>query len=842
MHSQFSLAARLPYHSLLMFMAIMAITLMLPGLLLLGTHQQASAQVVEWSDAERLTSSAVDSLGPDITIDSLGVSHVVYVETDFGDKGDVYYTHNRAGSWSTPVRLSENTRTEAGGGNKAVSISTATVGGVVYLGVAYQGRISGGDNEGRRRIFYRGSADGGLTWTEPEEATTTSAIHPSLLLDDLGQPHMGFIKAGDEELRARYTTRLPTGWSEFEDLSNDEDKNSSIAYVRDAAGLWIYYFFQTRPNGGGQSDMRVVSRVRSPDGTWSDLVEHDSDIAQHPKIVSDGVASVYAVWSAKEEDVDIEPFFSRSDNNSNVWSSAELIGTNSSDLGQRPAIARSPATGALAVVWEDDYEADEFKYDIFGRMSFDNGATWSNLQFVFQAPGGAGSANIGANPTGGFRSVWDDGVDGKLRILTSGYNDPVTPGAEPPTPLPTETITVTPVPTDTVTITPLPTDTVTITPLPGETPAGTIQVSPLIAASPNVSVTISASGADQYQLSNDGVTFSDLAPIPPGGMVSWSLPDVPPTSNACINQPVYARLQNSTTAVASDVIATSVQRDLGVDVTVDLRNPYLASNEPLLLRSTMVQDYGGGGASDGDPGFTRNDFYLLNVTANAGECSGLQQIDPGVAVFPTNEGELGTTNQAVIAFDGFELVDGVQEVTIQITDKAGNVTEVMQSIVLDTIPPTLEGTVAALTAAPATIDEETPIVNLTFSGMVVTDTYRHSQNPNQPYWGVWLANSARDIPLNDTATLDTLVWQPVEVVSTDPTSFSIENWNLTTELWEAPTGNVGYYVYARVLDGAGNSSITTLRSNQVLVNPARGPGSPGEPVSGGTLYLPLLAH
>jgi hypothetical protein len=94
------------------------------------------------------------------------------------------------------------------------------------------------------------------------------------------------------------------------------------------------------------------------------------------------------------------------------------------------------------------------------------------------------------------------------------------------------------------------------------------------------------------------------------------------------------------------------------------------------------------------------------------------------------------------------------------------------------------------------------LVELQFTSLSVTDNLY----PGRGFWGVWLANSRT--PVANPAADPTLVWVPVEVPG-DSNNFSIV-WSLASGLPEAQRTPGTYYIYARVLDGAGNPSATVL--------------------------------
>lgn len=454
-----------------------------------STHAQTEEPMPGWTPGEPITDGNLDALAPELVIDTLGVSHVVYVVTDFADIGNVFYRNNRGGVWSEPVPISSHTRTEAGGGNTMVAIGSATISNTVHLAVAFQGR----ESSGRRRIWYRESHDGGVTWLPEEEATEHSGVHPALVLDATGTPHLVYVRSDENQLVIYYATKGADGQWGAEHIGFDVDRNPDITSTQTPTGQWLHVAFQSQPGQtSSQDEMQVLTRSRAPDGTWSHPDQRMRDIAQYPSITSDRISSVYTVWSARAPDVDVDPFFSFSPNNGGSWEAPTNVGSETSDLGQRPDIARSPASGMLAVVWEDDYQTRQFEFDIFGRMSADGGSTWSPVQPIFQGAGGSGSAALAANPTGGFRTVWDDGIYGKLRIFTSAYNDP---GAAPPTVIPTvEPPTVAPTVAPTVPITP------------------TIPVTPTVAPAPQLSSNY-ASGAPGSFFT---ITGSDFPAVPTG--------------------------------------------------------------------------------------------------------------------------------------------------------------------------------------------------------------------------------------------------------------------------------------------------------------------------------------
>jgi hypothetical protein len=397
-----------------------------------------------------------------------------------------------------------------------------------------------------------------------------------------------------------------------------------------------------------------------------------------------------------------------------------------------------------------------------------------------------------------------------------------------------------PQPTPTPTNTPVPP-----TPTPEPVPSGSIDI---IGTNPDpaqvrevttdtgVSINFNVNGGIagvSYQLSNDGQTYTAFAPLS-SETVSWELAS-PGASPACTPRSVYARLQNQ--FGVSDRLGDSITLDPGVDANVDVRNPYLASNPP--SNGANVQDLGTEGASSGDPNYTRALFYYGQVLLGAGECSGIQaarfgQFDAITELTYERHGAQFPLDPASNGQDNLNPPDGDYQVTIQVIDGAGNQEEYTDGIVLDrSAPRVLNPETAVLTALdregnPLPEPHDEIMVTLSFENVTVEDeTYGDREDQN--FWGVWVANSKEQITITETAELadredlDRLDWSPVQVQNATVTSDN--TYNLTVRNWSLVSGILSpdysqqqtYYVYIRVLDGAGNPSDEVLGPVEVTL-------------------------
>jgi hypothetical protein len=281
--------------------------------------------------------------------------------------------------------------------------------------------------------------------------------------------------------------------------------------------------------------------------------------------------------------------------------------------------------------------------------------------------------------------------------------------------------------------------------------------------------------------------------------------------NVCGEQVLYTQVRISggateTTAKSDGIIIDSQVTAPGA---LNAYNPYSfeANNDPI---ATTAVELAAGKANAGDPKHTRIDAVNIELD-NSTDCSGLDNLVIGKTL--TN---LTSPDQIVnerfdkrVFFPTNSLVRGRNDFIIRVKDKAGNERDFPDTIFFDDEDPVLS------TTAPGTItitlDPQASILaDLSFSNINVTDLVYDKSG--RKFWGVWLAVS-RTATNPDTDS--TLVWTPLAAPGTS-NSFTIENFSLATGL---PAGSLtpgDYFVYARFLDGAGNSTTGVISATTTL--------------------------
>ncbi len=754
--------------NLAILMTCLLVAVALGGIAAIPSH----AQTDSWTSPSVITPSGSDAINPGIAIDSTGVSHVVYQETNFSSFNRVWYLNDIGGSWNNPVRLSnaDNTIDPA--------ISTVTVDGVVYVDVVY-----GSSN----RLYYRRSSDGGRNWGGEERITSHSSFGPSIILDDTATPHIAYTRGGkvggDDVLDVYYLTRSGGNWQSSGNLSTADDINtlSTIAYNRDGNGdLSVHILYKGAP-WNKRGDVLYLKRER---GSWSPPLQYAGSDAGEPDMVSDTRSSLYATLvSKRNSSLDYEAYFYRSTDNGENWSNPQTVGAGTSDLTRESSIAYLPG-GLLAVVTSDDYFAD--RNNIYARISLNNGSSWSNRQEVF-VQGGISLAPEVAAGAGRFQTVWFDNANGKFRIFTSTYGD-----VRPPSPE----------------------GSIAVSGDLGEGQTKTTSV--------DVTFNINNGDPDQYQLSNDGQNWSQAAALPTDNVIrGWQIPAA--SGVACETRTIYGRLIDSAEDLSSDVLTAQVVHDPGVAASVTVRNPFMYQN---VSTAGNVQDLDGSGAFDGDTRYTRDSVYFVGVSQGVGECHppitanlGTLTIPEGGTLFPFTASDLNE--------------DGTVDVTVVVKDSVEHSSTETRTLIYDDEAPQIlnpqtvsEGGVSFYpvdaNGEPLTEPSDSVLVQMRVQNLQVTDNEYGTNGENKNWWGFWMGNMMGEAPGGDQ--MGEMTWLPREISSATEVGENTYDLTFTHNVVSGVVNPIvggqeqDYYVCMRVLDGAGNPSVETICSGPITLS------------------------
>ncbi|NTV63400.1 MAG: hypothetical protein HGA65_07665 [Oscillochloris sp.] len=277
-----------------------------------------------------------------------------------------------------------------------------------------------------------------------------------------------------------------------------------------------------------------------------------------------------------------------------------------------------------------------------------------------------------------------------------------------------------------------------------------------------------------------------------------TIPDRILSSATCSPVYLYVQARNASLAAGS-IKSDSVIIDTGVTAGVLIANPHTLIRQSQFTQLNDIST--DGGASDGDLGYTRDQSVYISAQGDS-DCSGIQAMAMGRdgSSFPINIDISNNHFSNVLAVPG-TFVTGSNTIWLRVTDAVGNVRSYSGTIIYDPVIPILNPTSPGTFTA-ASHSEATILTNLEFKNINVSDTF-----PGRMFWGVWLANSRGVVndPINDTS----LTWYPVAAPN-NSTSFTINNWSLASGLSSSQLTTGDYYIYARILDGAGNPTATAM--------------------------------
>jgi hypothetical protein len=299
------------------------------------------------------------------------------------------------------------------------------------------------------------------------------------------------------------------------------------------------------------------------------------------------------------------------------------------------------------------------------------------------------------------------------------------------------------------------------------------------------------------------------------------------SSTACTDSTLYTQLRDTKSALLEDPAKKdTILVDGVVQSAVDVHNPFLNIADAVSSTSSTTSvvpeiALSKGAASGGDPNYTRVPLIYLSAQS-VGDCTGITSISVGKsadALETTYKSDGSGFSSLIPLPDLANLESGPRPVVVQIRDGAGNVSNFTFNIIYDDTKPTIS---LLNSGSPAGSSPVTPspnavsdiLQNLSFANIQADD----SQYGGRHFWGVWIANSRTPIadPLNDSG----LKWKAVPAPGSD-TTFTLTDWSLATGLTTDQISSGTYYLYFRLLDGAGNATdqvfSAQLTSNATLI-------------------------
>jgi hypothetical protein len=739
---------------------------------------------------------------PDVAVDSGGMVHAVWHDLDGQEATAVGYAKGQFAddgstiNWISATPLSTNAGLRIRPETAHIVTDKNNTVHIVMLSKDYE-------------MYYFYSTTRGDTWQAEKFRISKESWHPDIGVDDNGTPYITWSTGvGDGKSHVWYSYRVgENNWLTPQILAGPaylmRENNIAVSTIDGQPTVHILYDQKSQEGGSIQ-----VAYLRGYPTSFTAPVDFTANAGvgqgDNAFISADETVPglLYASFVTGSNDTDYVLVFAVSQDNGASWPG--LAGLNLGGNIWPESSNIFGYNGNAHIVSEEKYwDGDGIEtIEIWYRLYNIAGNEFSRQERISPEEKSSNAAIDGGGP--GKFAIWVKGNTDNIKYSAEpleGGSPPPTPTPNPPTPTPQPPPTPTPIP---------------------QKPVGRIQVgdgSPLLAAGEtSVSFLLDSGKADEYKLWNTPDAESAFQDIPniaqplqgPGGTFvanPWNIvPDTGTDNPACVDFTVNGKLRNSGTNESSDVMSVPLVVDPGVDAAVTVQNP-----------------------GEGAAAYTNELVYMLEVQKGSGECSNIVGVRVGektAAAASLAEADLNQTMSGLQPLSPAPAAD--HTIVVEVTDGVGHAQSYERVITVDTESPQLHSDAATFRAGDTSDMLESVLVDLHFTQMSVTDNlYGSKDGEEMPFWGVQVANSREDIPVSEGDRLEQeLNWQAVAVTEVAVEegaegrtyTFTLPDWNLTTNL--ATTEPIGgsYYVYARVMDGAGNVSTEVLQSNEVQVS------------------------
>jgi len=240
---------------------------------------------------------------------------------------------------------------------------------------------------GYPEIYYKKSEDGGKTWTEDKRLTYNSSRKNNIYdIKIVAYKNNIYVvwrdyRTGSSELFFKKSTDNGNTWSEDIRLTNDyspsyhpsmavSNKKIHIVWEDYTETIKICYI-RSNDNGNNWTEKKSIVEIGK---------------SKHPCIIADD-NTLHIVWE-NNRDGNWEIYYKKSEDGGKTWTEDKrLTYTNSASIQPKIAIEKN----TLHVVWTENLNYDQS--EIFYKISYDNGKTWSNITRV------TSSENISSNPS-----------------------------------------------------------------------------------------------------------------------------------------------------------------------------------------------------------------------------------------------------------------------------------------------------------------------------------------------------------------------------------------------------------------------------------------------------------
>ena len=343
---------------------------------------------------ERISANAGDSRSPAVALNGSNI-YVVWFDDTTGNF-EIYFKRSTDGgaTWQSANRLTNNA---ADSEYPDIAVSGANIYVVWHDG-----------DYGSRDIYFRKSADSGVTWKASQRLTNNAGMSwvPAIAVSGTnvvvawsdGTP-------GNNEIYIKKSADGGATWQASKKITN----NTGGSCYPDIAvsGANVYVVWNDDTPGNGEIYLR-----KSVDGgaAWQNpkRLTNNAGASANAAIAVSGDA-VHVAWS-DDTPGDYEIYYRKSVTAGNLWQSAKRL-TNTAGNSWNPAIAVESENVCLA--WHDEKPGN---YEIFLKASADGGTTWGTAVRLTNDAGDSWETALATNASTAY-VAWADSKPGNYDIF-----------------------------------------------------------------------------------------------------------------------------------------------------------------------------------------------------------------------------------------------------------------------------------------------------------------------------------------------------------------------------------------------------------------------------------------